>query len=29
MKAGLLEDTSNLDYTAIPYCHDDNHLEIN
>lgn len=29
MKAGLLEDTSNLDFTAIPYWGDDSHLENN
>jgi len=29
MKAGLLEDTSNLDFTTIPYWGDDSHLENN
>jgi len=29
MKAGLLEDTSNLDFTTIPYWGDDTHLENN
>ncbi len=29
MKAGLLEDTSNLDFTTIPYWGDDAHLENN
>jgi len=29
LKAGLLEDTSNLDFTSIPYWGDDTHLENN
>jgi len=29
LKAGLLEDTSNLDFTTIPYWGDDSHLENN
>lgn len=29
MKAGLLEDTSNLDFTTIPYWGDDSHLQNN
>jgi len=29
LKAGLLEDTSNLDFTSIPYWGDDSHLENN